>query len=119
MQWHRLSLEKTKSKNGKELKKLTMVYMYIGTNELLDYFKPKLQHFVHHNYQTRWQDKNSRKCMKEFPADVILPIVDFAENYTFQYKMKFNPCIGVVFKLLFLSILPFVITLTLMMQDLC
>jgi hypothetical protein len=58
--------------------------MHIGTNELLDYLKPKLQHFLHHNYQARWQDKEFRKCMKEFSVDVILPIVDFAENYTLQ-----------------------------------
>ncbi len=84
MQWHQFSLEKTKSKNGQELKKLSMVYMHIGTNELLDYLKLKLQHFVHHNYQARWQDKEFRNCMKEFMDNVTLPIVDISIQHEVQ-----------------------------------
>jgi hypothetical protein len=49
VEWRRFALEKTRSRNGKPLKKLTLVYNKTTLNEMMDYLKPKLQHFVKHN----------------------------------------------------------------------
>jgi hypothetical protein len=43
------------SRVGKALKKLTLVYKTISLDEFIDYMKPKLQHFVKHNFMPRWE----------------------------------------------------------------
>jgi hypothetical protein len=50
IQWHHFALETTIFKNGQSLKKLTLVYKTTTLNEFIDYLKPKLQHFVKHNF---------------------------------------------------------------------
>ncbi len=44
------ALKETKVRNGKVLKNLSLVYKKITSNEMLDYLKLKLQHFVKHNF---------------------------------------------------------------------
>jgi len=50
VEWKQFALEETKIRNGKVLKKLSLVYKKITSNEMLDYLKLKLQHFVKHNF---------------------------------------------------------------------
>ncbi len=45
------------SKSRKTLKKLTLVYKKISSDEFVEYLKSKLQNFVEHNFVSRWQDK--------------------------------------------------------------
>jgi hypothetical protein len=45
-----------------------------------------LQHFVKHNFVARWEDKHFKKCIKYFPANIVVSIVDFAENYSFEMQ---------------------------------
>jgi hypothetical protein len=42
LKWRRFALEEIKSKNGKPLKKLTLFYKKISSDEMMDYLKPKL-----------------------------------------------------------------------------
>ncbi len=50
MQWHQFPLETTMARNGQTLKKLILVYKTTTANDFINYLKPKLQHFVKHNF---------------------------------------------------------------------
>jgi hypothetical protein len=54
---------------------------------LLEYLKPKLQLFVHHNFIARWWDM-IKSCLENFPDDVVVSVVDFARNYNFEIQNK-------------------------------
>jgi len=72
VQWRCYALEETISKNGKLLKKLTLIYKNTSLNEFIKYLKPKLQHFVRHSFAVRWQDKHFKTCVKSLPTNCIL-----------------------------------------------
>jgi thiaminase len=76
------------SKVGKALKKLTLVYKTTSSDEFIDYMKPKLQHFVRHNFVARLEDKHFKKCIKHFPSNVMVYVVDFVKNYSFEMQNK-------------------------------
>jgi hypothetical protein len=57
VEWKQFALEETKVRNGKVLKKLSLVYKKTTLDEMLDYLKLKLQHFVKHNFVVQWEDK--------------------------------------------------------------
>ncbi len=38
------------------------------------------------NFVARWQDKHFKTCVKSFPIDYIVSIMDFVENYNFQVQ---------------------------------
>jgi len=86
VEWKRFSLESTVSKKRKLLKKLTLIHKLTSPTELIEYFKPKLQFFVQHNFVARWQDQKFKNCLRSFPQDNIVSIVDFAKNYTFEIQ---------------------------------
>jgi hypothetical protein len=48
--WKHFAIETTMARFGKALKKLTLVYKTTSLEEFIDYLKPKLQHFVRHNF---------------------------------------------------------------------
>jgi hypothetical protein len=51
--WKHFSLEKIVTKNGEEKRKLTFVYKTTSSADFIQYLKPKLQHFVRHNFVAR------------------------------------------------------------------
>jgi len=56
MEWRRFALEETVSKKRKVLKKLNLVYKKTMSDVFLDYFKPKQQGVVIHNFVAKWKD---------------------------------------------------------------
>jgi hypothetical protein len=86
VQWRRFALETTMSKVSKALKKLTLVYKTTSSNEFVDYMKPKLQHFVRHNFVAMWENKHFKKCIKHFLANIVVSMVEFANNYSFEVQ---------------------------------
>jgi hypothetical protein len=68
------------------LKKLTFVYKKTTLDEMIDYLKPKLLHFVKHNFVACWEDKQFKACLKAFPNQSVVSIVDFADNYSFEIQ---------------------------------
>jgi len=54
--WKHFSFKKIITKKGKEKKKLKLVFKSTSSIEFIDYLKPKLQYFVHHNFVACWQD---------------------------------------------------------------
>jgi hypothetical protein len=58
IQWCQFSLETTTmARNGQTLKKLTLMYKSTTIDKFINYLKPKLQHFVKHNFIAHWEDK--------------------------------------------------------------
>ncbi len=54
VKWKHFCMEQIVTKSGEEKKKLKLIYKFIIFGELLEYLKPKLQFFVHHNFVARW-----------------------------------------------------------------
>ncbi len=99
VEWKRFTMETTMTRSGKTLEKLTLVYKKTNSDEFVHYLKPKLQTFIRHNFVSRWQDKQFKSNIKSFPHQIVVSVVDFDENYTFETRMKFNLCIGIVIRL--------------------
>ncbi len=78
VQWKHYALEETRSKNGKTLRKLTLIYKNTSSNELIEYLRPKFQHFV-----ARWQNEKFKTCVKSFSNDCIVFIIHYS-----KFKMK-------------------------------
>ncbi len=55
---------------------------------MLEYLYPHLKEFVLHNYVSRWQDLQFRKCLKNLHPKTILSCVDFSKNYTMKIQNK-------------------------------
>ncbi len=74
------------ARNGRALKKLMLVYKNTTLDEFINYLKPKLQHFAKHNFVAQWEDKHFKNCINYFPANTIIFVVDFAENYNVEVQ---------------------------------
>jgi hypothetical protein len=86
MNWKCFSLEKIVTKKGEEKKKLTLVYKSTSSVDFIQYLKPKLQHFVCHNFVAHWQDIQFNNCLRGFSSDTIVSMIDFSKNYTFEIQ---------------------------------
>jgi hypothetical protein len=64
------------------------VYKNTTSNEFIEYLQPKLQHFVKHNFIARWENKHFKQCIKYFPTNIVVSIVDFVENYNSKVQNK-------------------------------
>jgi hypothetical protein len=53
---------------------------------MIDYLKPKLQHFAKHNFVVCWEDKQFKACLKAFPNYNVVWVVDFVNNYSFEIQ---------------------------------
>jgi len=82
--WKQFSLKKIVTKKGKEKKKLKLIFKSTSSIEFIDYLKPKLQYFVHHNFVSCWQDWQFKKRLKHFLTNIIVSMVNFAKNYNFE-----------------------------------
>jgi len=76
-------MEQIVTKSGEEKKELKFVYKSIVSSELKEYLKPKLQFYVHQNFVARWQDM-IKSCLENFLDDVVVFVIDFVENYSFE-----------------------------------
>jgi hypothetical protein len=86
IQWDLFALETTMAKNGQPLKKLTLVYKSTTSYEFIQYLQPKLQPFVKHNFVARWEDKHFKQCIKSFPTNTVVFVVEFAKKYSFKVE---------------------------------
>lgn len=86
VEWKRFSMETTMSKVEHPLKKLIFVYKKTNNEESIEYFKPKLQNFVKHNFVSRSQNKQFKAFFFSFPKNTIVFIVNFVENYSFEVQ---------------------------------
>jgi hypothetical protein len=84
--WRCFVMQDVVTKKGETKKKLHLVAKSTTSSELISYLKPKLSYFVRHNFTARWQDQQFKHCRKSFPADTIVSVIDFAENYSFEVQ---------------------------------
>jgi hypothetical protein len=78
------SMENIIIRREEKRKKLRLFYKSIIFSELIQYLKPKLQFFAHHNFVARWQDAMLKSCLQNCVDDRIVSIIDFAKNYSFE-----------------------------------
>jgi len=78
------SMENIIIRREEKRKKLKLFYKSIVFSELIQYLKPKLQFFAHHNFVARWQDAMLKFCLQNCVDDRIVSIIDFAKNYSFE-----------------------------------
>lgn len=86
VKWKHFSLQTITTKKGLERKKLQLVYKETTSDQLLSYLKPKLQAFSRHSFVAKWEDEQFQMCLANFPADTMVSVIDFAENYSFEVQ---------------------------------
>ena len=78
-------------------------YDYVMHNEsrrlqLVDHMSPRahfistvreaIYPYIQHAHGAKWQDKQFRASIAQFPIGVVISVVDFAENYTFAPQQE-------------------------------
>lgn len=63
-------------------KVLSIKHMVIS--EFTKLLQAKTKFFIKHNFTYKWQANQYTECLKVFPSDTIVCVVDFAENYSFK-----------------------------------
>ena len=58
----------------------------VGIKSFISLFRDKLTTFIKHNYTCRWQSDQFKECLQNFPNDVVVLVVDFAENFLFKVQ---------------------------------
>ena len=69
---------------GRLRKRKDLLKIDIPPMDLVEKFRVKFQNFIKHNFVYQWQATQFKNCVTEFPSDVIVSVVDFAENYTIK-----------------------------------
>ena len=69
---------------GKVCKRKDLVRKLLKPRELVSLFVVSLGKLIKHNFIYSWQDNQFKTCISDFPNDVVVLVVDFAENYTFK-----------------------------------
>lgn len=67
---------------GKKRKDLLVKQM--GCKDFTSYFEKHLTTYIRHNFIARWQAQQFKECIQRFPRDVVVSVIDFAENYSFK-----------------------------------
>jgi hypothetical protein len=86
IKWKHFAMEKIITKKGEERKKLQLVYKETTSDQFLSYSKPKLQEFVRHSFVAKWEDEQFKTCLASFPADTMVSVIDYAQNYSFEVQ---------------------------------
>ena len=84
--WKHYEMQSITTRKGLQRKKLQLVYKDTTSRELIQYLKPKLQFFVRHSFVAKWEDEQFRTCLRTSPADTMVSVIDYAENYSFEVQ---------------------------------
>lgn len=71
---------------GKEKKRKDLAVERMKSSTFILLFSDHLKSFVKHNFVFRWQAQQFKDCLLKFPSDVVVSVVDFAENYSFKVQ---------------------------------
>ena len=69
---------------GQLRKRKELVRKQFSPRSLIELFETTLNKFIKHNFTYLWQASQFKLCVSQFPSDVVVSVVDFAENYTFR-----------------------------------
>ena len=67
---------------GKKRKDLVIKQM--GCKKFTSFLQDHLTGYIRHNFVARWQSQQFKDCIQRFPRDVVVSVIDFAENYSFK-----------------------------------
>ena len=81
LQFKSLQVEK---KNGEAGKRKALSIKHVAVGEFTMLLQEQTKSFIKHNFTYRWQADQYRECLKVFPTNTIVSVVDFAENYSFK-----------------------------------
>ena len=70
------------TETSKKKKRKVLSHKEMSSRKLLDLFRGHLSKFIKHNWVYRWQAEQFKECLRIFPDDMVVLVVDFAENYT-------------------------------------
>jgi len=93
------------------IEETTLVYK-TTSYKFINYFKPKLQHFVKCKFVAQWEDKQFKQSIKSFPTNIVVSIVAFVKNYTFKIQNEVKVSTGIITKFLYWCILVSITTLS-------
>ena len=65
-------------------KRKDLVRKSLKPRDLASPFLVSLGKFIKHNFIYSWQAHQFKTCIFDFPNDVVVSVVDFAENYTIK-----------------------------------
>lgn len=74
------------NKHGQIGKQKVLSIKQLVVGEFTKFLQDQTKSFIKHNFTYRWQDDQYRECLKVFPADTIISVVDFVKNYSFKEK---------------------------------
>ncbi len=82
--WHKICYVVGKSNDGCDKKVSKVEYRETQPSQFIGYLKLKLKDFVMHNFMAKWQEKEFKSSIPNFPPNTILSCIDFSENYAFK-----------------------------------
>ena len=86
VRWKHYEMQSITTRKGLQRKKLQLIYKDTTSHELVQYLKPKLQFFVRHSFVAKWEDEQFRTCLRTCPADTMVSVIDYDENYSFEVQ---------------------------------
>lgn len=71
---------------GNEKKRKDLIVQRMKSATFISLFSAHLTSFIKHNFVFRWQAQQFKDCLLKFPSNVVVSVIDFAENYSFKIQ---------------------------------
>ena len=71
---------------GNKKKRQDLILKSLKLKDFISSFQKHIGSFIKHNFTVRWQAQQFKNCVDMFPNDVVVPVIDFAENYSFKIQ---------------------------------
>lgn len=69
---------------GNKKKRKDLLVKSLKVQDFISLFQKHIATFTKHNFIVRWQSQQFKNCLLKFPNDVVVSVIDFAENYSFK-----------------------------------
>ena len=71
---------------GNEKKRKDLIVQRMKSVAFISLFSAHLIAFIKHNFVFCWQAQQFKDYLHKFPSNVVVSIIDFAENYSFKMQ---------------------------------
>lgn len=72
------------SNEGATKKRKDLSIKQMDCKDFVDLLQRHMRLYIKHSFIATWQAQQFRECIKRFPNDVVVSVIDFAENYSFK-----------------------------------
>lgn len=86
VRWKAYEYVTEEAKKGGTRKRIKLLYKDSPPSVVIEQFNLQLNTFINYNFRSYWQHMQFKECIGNFPNDVVVSVVDFAENYTFKIQ---------------------------------